>query len=681
MRLPASLPTDMPARIPLTIDTLWSLDRVGSLALSPDASAAVCALTSGSMRENKSTTSLWLLPTAARAPRRLTRCGEKDGQPAWSPKGDRIAFLARRKQEGRKDAERQLYLISAAGGEAERASDFGPGIEEFKWMPDGRRVAFVSWVWPELRGAKAQSKRHKEFSERKESAYVTAEAQYRHFDRNLPMGRVAHLLMLDLASGRITDLFEGTGGELPRAEPGATHFDISPDGKRIAFVHDPSPRKVAGNPLAIAELDVATRRIVALTGDSAWSYDAPCYGPDGKLACIAANVGRRHTMPGRIALWQGGTRWKILGERWDGDVEAPLRWTADGRAILFTAEERGRRPLRRLDLASESFSVAVQGGCVQGFDLAGPAGDETMVVAIDCAAHPVQVHAIRAGRPPRRLERFNDAVLSRVLLGETREVTVEGALGDAVQVFLAFPPLFDPRRKHPVLQVIHGGPYAAAGDTFGYRWNAHLLASRGHVVASVNYHGSSGFGFAFRDSIMGRQGKLETEDIEAATDWILAQPWADARRVFASGGSYGGFLVAWMNGHVPAGRYRAYVCHAGVFDRVATFSADSYPERPKDLHALWWDDPARVLAQSPHRAAHRMATPTLVIHGNNDYRVPDHNGLAYYNTLQARGVPARLVWFPDENHWVLKPRNSKLWYTEFFDWLAAHEPPLRGGKR
>ncbi|MGE0358130.1 MAG: prolyl oligopeptidase family serine peptidase [Burkholderiales bacterium] len=660
----------MPARRPLDIDTLWSLDRVGSLSLAPDASAAVCAVATPSMKENKTATSLWLLPTTGNAPRRLTRCGERDGQPAWSPKGDRIAFLAKREQEGKKDAERQLYVIAAAGGEAERASDFAPGIEDFKWMPDGRRVVFVSWVWPELRGASAQSKRHKEFTERKESAYVTAEAQYRHFDKNLPMGRVPHLLMLDLASGRVTDLFEGTGYELPRAEPGAAHFDISPDGKRIAFVHDPAARKVAGQPLAIAELDIATRRFTALTGDAAWSHDAPRYGPGGELASIAANVGRRHTMPGRIALWQGGKRWKVLGERWDGDVEAPLRWTKDARAILFTAEARGRRHLWRLDLATGDFTVAVHGGWVQGFDFAGPAGEETLVVAIDCAAHPAQVHAFRKDRPPRRLERFNDAVLARVALGETREASVKGALGDAVQVFLTFPPRFDPKRKHPVLQVIHGGPYAASGDTFGYRWNPHLLASRGHVVASVNYHGSSGFGFAFRDSIMGRQGKLETEDIEAATDWILEQPWADRRRVFASGGSYGGFLVAWMNGHVPAGRYRAYVCHAGVFDRVATFSADSWPERPKDLHARYWENPARVRAQSPVTFAHRMTTPTLVTHGTNDYRVPDHNGLAYYNTLQALGVPSRLVWFPDENHWVLKPRNSKLWYSEFFDWLA-----------
>jgi dipeptidyl aminopeptidase/acylaminoacyl peptidase len=221
--------------------------------------------------------------------------------------------------------------------------------------------------------------------------------------------------------------------------------------------------------------------------------------------------------------------------------------------------------------------------------------------------------------------------------------------------------------------MIHGGPYSAAGDTWGYRWNAHVFAAAGYVVASVNYHGSSGFGFAFRDSIMGRMGRLETRDIEAATDWLIRKPWVDGRRLFAAGGSYGGFLVAWMNGHVPKGRYRAYVCHAGVFDRVASFSADSYMDRPRDLGAFFWQDAAKVASQSPHTFAHRMQTPTLVIHGTNDYRVPDTNGLAYYNTLVAKGVDARLVWFPDENHWVLKPRNSRLWYREFLDWLAAHD--------
>jgi len=658
---------------PIDVETLWKLQRVAAVAVSPDGRAAVCSVTSHSMQENKGRTSLWLLPTDTTAPRKLTSAGEKDGNPAWSPKGDRIAFLAKREQGGRKDKEAQLYVIAAAGGEAERKSDFAPGVDDFKWMPDGRRIVFVSWVWPDVKGARAQAKRHKEFGERKESAYVTSDAHYRHWDRNLPMGRVPHLLMLDLASGRVTDLFEGTRHELPRTDTCAAHFDVSPDGRRIAFVTDAAPRRRADNPFALLELDLRTRRFTPLTGDPRWSYDAPRYSPDGStLACLAANVGRRHTMPNRLALRRTDGGWRVIERAIDLDVDAPLHWSADGSSILFAAQQEGCRHLWRHDVRTGRLDLVLHGAWVQGFDLAGAGSDEIIVVAVDSANHPVQVHALRAGST-RRLERFNDAIMARVALGQTREVTVKGALGEQVQVFLTFPPRFKPRRKHPVLQVIHGGPYTASGDTFSYRWNAHVLASRGHVVVQVNYHGSSGFGHRFADSIMGRMGTLELRDIEAATDWVLKQPWADKRRVFASGASYGGFLVAWMNGHVRPGRYRAYVCHAGVFDRISTFSADSYCQRPRDLGAYFWKDPEKVRAQSPHTYAHRMGTPTLITHGTNDYRVPDANGLAYYNTLLVRGVPTRLVWFPDENHWVLKARNSRLWYGEFFAWLKAHD--------
>ena len=660
-------------RTALTVDKLWQIERVGAPALAPDGRHAVCAVTRYSMADNQGRTGLWLLPTDRCAPRRLTWCGEKDGQPAWSPQGDRIAFVARREQQGTKDATPQLYVIAPDGGEARRVSDFAPGVESFKWLPGGRGIVFAAWVWPQLHGSAAQARAHKAFGERKESGYATSEAFYRHWDHNVPQGRVLHLLLLDVASGHVSDLFEGTPYELPRDAAGHEVFDIRPDGRRIAFVHDPAPQPLVGNRLALAELDLRRRRIAPLVDDPAWDFGAPRYSPDGqRLAATAAHVGRKHTALDQLALIElDGERygqWQALGADWDRSVDGPLRWAADGASICFAVEARGRRHLWQYTLADGSVGVAHAGGWVHGFDVAG----DVVAVAADSAHHPVQVLARRGAGPALRLERFNDRLLAGVALGEVREVGVRGALGDEIQVWLTFPSGFAARKKHPVVHVIHGGPHAAAGDSFGYRWNPHVFAAPGQVVAQVNYHGSSGFGFAFKDSLIGRQGELELQDIEAATDWLLAQPWADARRLFATGGSYGGFLVAWMNGHLPAGRYRAYVCHAGVFDRVASFSADSYAVRPKDLAAKYWEDLPRVLAQSPATFAGAMATPTLVIHGAQDYRVPDCNGLACYNTLKARGIEARLLWFPDENHWVLKPANSKLWYAEFQAWLDRH---------
>ena len=655
---------------PLCIDQLWQIDRIGGLSLAPDGERAVCSVTAFSMEKDQASSSLWLLPTRRAAPRRLTSCGEKDGQPAWSPTGESIAFIAKREQQGRKDETPQLYVISPNGGEAERKSDFAPGIESFKWLPDGRRIVFSAWVWPELKGSAAQARRHKQFSERKESGYATSQAYYRYFDHNLPQERVLHLLLLDLRSGRIRDLFEGSRFELPRDASGNDVFDVRPDGRRIAFAHDPAAVAVLGNRLALTELDLRSRRFESLADAAEWDFGAPRYSPDGqRLAATAANVGRRHRAPSELALVEPGRGWRLLAADRDHEVNPGLRWSGDGGTILFSAEARGRCHLWQYGVADGAIGIAREGGWVHGFDVAG----DVVATLADSAIHPIRVHAQRSGAAPLRLERFNDALLARVSFGEVREVKVTGALGDEIQMWLFFPPGFDSKKKkQPVLQVIHGGPHAAVGDTFSIRWNPHLFASRGHVVAQVNYHGSSGFGFAFKDSLIGRQGELELQDVEAGTDWLLRQRWADPKRVYAAGGSYGGFLVAWMNGHVAKGRYQAYVCHAGVFDRIATFAADSYPVRPKDLAAEYWNDMPRVLAQSPATFARHMNTPTLVIHGAQDFRVPDCNGLAYYNTLKARGIEARLLWFPNENHWVLKARNSKLWYAEVLDWLDAH---------
>ena len=662
------------------VEELWKLERIGAVSLAPDGRRAACAITTHSMSDNKSAAHLWLLSTTGEAPRRLTASGEKDGQPEWSPAGDRIAFVAKREQEGKKDESPQLYVIAADGGEARRVSDFGPGVEAFKWFPDGRRIAFVAWVWPDLRGTRAQDKRMKAWRERKESGYATSEAQYRFWDHQLPMGRVAHLHVLDVDSGRIVDLFEGRALELTRADPTSNSFDVAPDGRRIAFAHDPAPEKRLDNCKALASIDVKTRRVATLAQDPEWDFDAPRWSPDGRrLAFLAARSGARHTAPTIAALLEPGRAWQPLTAAWDRSIDAPLRWAADGTALYFPAEDRARKHLWRRALGSDAEpQIAVRGGWVQSYDVAG----DVVVTAADALDHPVRVHAHGGDGTARRLESFNDDRLARIRFGEIEDMTYAGANGKPVQMWLVKPPGFDPKKKHPVLHVIHGGPHAAQGDTFHYRWNLQVFAARGYVVAGVNYHGSSGFGDAFLDSITHRWGELELADVEAATDWILRQRWADRRRVYASGGSYGGFMVAWMNGHVARDRYRAYVCHAGCFDWTAMFSDDAYTWHAKELGAWYWEDPEIIRRQSPSTHAAAMRTPTLVVHGALDYRVPDQQGLAYYNTLKARGVDARLLWFPDENHWILKPRNARLWHEEFFAWLERHDPDAtRAGGR
>ena len=668
---------------PITVDDLWKLERLGSPSLAPDGAQAVAAVTRFSMEENKASSSLWLLSTLGGAPRALTQCGDKDGQPRWSPRGDRIAFVARREQQGTKDEAPQLYLIAPDGGEAERAAQVATGVEAFRWFPDGRRVAFVSWVWPGLKGAKAQAREAKAWKDRKETGYATSEAQYRFWDHNLPMGRVPHLHVMELgkagAEAKVRDLFEGTPYELTRTEPDTNSFDISPDGRRVVFAFDPAPEKRIGNCFALAEMELKSGRVSVIVQDAGWDLGAPRYSPDGdRIAFIASHQGVKHTMPGQLAVWQRDSgAWEVVSGEWDHEVHAPLHWEDDGQAVLLKAEQEGRAHLWRFDLPDRRAEVVVHGGTVQAFDKA--AG--TLVTLADAAEHPARLHAHLPGEAPRRLEHFNDRVLAGTATARAEEVWLKGALGDRVQMWVYYPPNFDPKKKWPVLHLIHGGPHTAFGDAFHYRWNTQVFAAQGYVVACVNYHGSSSFGYAFLDSITHRWGELELKDVEAGTDWLLQKPWVDKRRIFATGGSYGGFMVAWMNGHVPAGRYAAYVCHAGCFDWTAMFADDAYTWHAKELGAFYWDDIAQVHKQSPHAFAANMTTPTLVIHGALDYRVPDAQGLAYYNTLKARNVDARLLWFPDENHWILKPRNSKQWYGEFFGWLERHDTAKKPAAR
>ena len=654
------------------VDALWQIERIGTPSLSPDGAQAVASLSAYSMDKNKAASSLWLLSTLGGEPRRLTSAGEKDGQPQWSPRGDRIAFIGRREQEGQKDEEAQLYVIPPDGGEARRVGPAGgiaTGVEAFKWLPDGRRIAFVSWVWPKLKGAGAQAKALKAFKERKETGYVTSEAMYRFWDHHIPMERVPHLHIVDVDSGKVRDLFEDSIYELSRAEPDANCFDIAPDGKHIVFAFDPAAEKRLDNRYALAEIELKSGEARILLQDRDWDFSAPRYSHGGAhLAFLASHQGLKHTMPAQLAVLDTKGQWAVLSDGWDHEVTAPLVWAEDDLAVLFGAEDRGRRHLWRFALADCSATIVFEGGNATSFAQA--AG--VTVVNHDSVQHPPRLSRV-GETEPQRIERFNDELLAGYKFSRHEEVFIEGAQGDPVQMWLVYPPDFNPKKKYPVMHLIHGGPHTAFGDSWHWRWNHQVFAAEGYVLACVNYHGSSSFGHAFLDSITHRWGELELQDVEAGTDWLLKKPWADKSRVFATGGSYGGYMVAWMNGHCAPGRYQAYVCHAGCYDWQAMFADDAYTWHAKELGAWYWDEPAKIGSQSPHTFAQHMQTPTLVIHGAMDYRVPDAQGLAYYNTLKAKGVDARLLWFPDENHWILKPRNSKLWYGEFFGWLKKYD--------
>ena len=661
----------------LTVEDLWKIDRVAQPTLSPDGAQACVSVTSYDMEENKGRASLWLLSCFGGDPRKLTSAGEKDGEPQWSPDGRWIAFVAKRpRTEGKApdddkddkgDEESQVYVIAPDGGEARRLTDVPTGAFGIKWFPDSRRIAFLSHVWPDTKLGK-QGKRYKALKEDKVKAHVAEHSAYRFWDHWLTDGRVVHILTVDLEGGKVRDLFEGTRYELVGADTSSDYYDIAPDGREIAFAFDPAADKRFDHETEVVALDLRARKFRTLTKGSPLSHDYPRYSPDGKwLALLTQDLKKSYVAPHRLALLdrrRGDV--KVVSGGWDRSFSHPLAWSADSGSICFMAEDDARQHLFRWTLGKRKPEAVVRGGIVSHF---ATAGEEIVVVRNDISTPAAVFHRGASGRE-RRLDTFNDELMARARLGEVREFRIKGHGGDEVQAWAIYPPDFDPKKKWPMLHNIHGGPHAIWGDNFHYRWNNHAFAAMGYVVVCVNYHGSSSFGQGFLESIDHEFGKRELADVEAATDFMLKQGYIDSTRLAAAGGSYGGYMVAWMNGHTD--RYKAYVCHAGCFDWVAMFSDDAWYWHPKELGAWYWENMARVESQNPRARVARMKTPTLVIHGALDYRVPGDQGLQYYNTLKAKGVPARLVYFPDENHWILKPQNSRLWYREVEGWLDRY---------
>ncbi len=655
-------------KLPLSIDALLSLKRIGAPCIAPDGRVACAAVTAAAMDKNEMQTELWLFPTDGGRARRLTT-GDKDSDPVWSPDGKWVAFSAKRKD----DDEAQIYLIAPDGGEARRLTSISTGASALRWFPDSKRIAFVSRVWPDLRTDQAQAKRLKERKESKVKAHVTERAEYRFWDHWLTDGREPHVFAADVATGRARDLLAGTGLSLQPWSPSNEHYDISPDGRELAISVDLAPEPRMMNETDIVTINLATARHRTLTATSGFSDEYPRYSPSGRhLLWRSFNTKRAFNDQGRLTLQDrrtGDTR--RLAPRLDR-ATAHAAWAPDSAAIYLGIEDRGRVGLYRLRLGDAMPVPVAAGGTLNGFDVS--ADGKRIVFGRASLSSPVALFAIgHDGSGERPLDSPNKALLSRVALGATREIAIKGWRGEPVQIWITYPPNFDPKKKWPLLHSIHGGPHAAHTDGWHYRWNTQVFAAQGYVVVGVNYHGSSGFGQKWLESITAMYGTKEYADTEAATDFMLRQGYIDRQRLVASGGSYGGYMVAYMNGHTD--RYRTFVCHAGCYDWVSMMATDGYMFFAKELGGFHWDKPAQVMAQSPHHYAKRFKTPTLVMHGELDFRVPATQAFQYYNTLHAKGVATRLVYFPDENHWILKPQNSRLWLREFFDWVKRYAAP------
>lgn len=655
-------------RAPLSAETMWKLQRVGEPSLSPDGKQAVVAVTRYDLEGDRSLTSLYLIPTdGGRGTRQLTSGEGNDISPVWSPDGQWIAFVSRRPG----DTASQIYVIPPDGGEARRLTSTPTGASSPKWFPDSGRIAFISAVWPDARSWDDQARLTREAAEPKMTARAWDKAPFAAWDRYLD-AREPHLFAVALQGGEPANITRGSGRAVEFRSPGADDFDISPDGLEIAFVSDADTSGVRPNH-DLFTVPVAGGTAMNRTAGNPAGDNSPRYSPDGTWLAWTANA-----IPGapdreRVMVLDrqaSAATARDLTGGWDHSA-AEIDWLADSRGLVVVAEDRPTRRAFIMGLDGATPRRLTGEGDFGGVALAGG----SMVALRSSFTQPPTLVRVDPGNGRARvLSRFNDALLSTVKMGEVDSVTYKGANGADIQMWVVKPPDFSASKRYPLFLLLHGGPHVGITDQWAWRWNAQVFAGWGYVTAWHNFHGSSGFGDAFADAINPDWASLPYEDTIKAVDWFKAQRWIDDGRLVAGGGSYGGYLATLLLGREHP--FKALVAHASVYNSYTQVAADYGANRSR--HYEFWTDPAAFQARSPHMAAANFRTPTLVIHGQQDLRVPVTHSFELFNALQNRGVPSRMVYYPNENHWVLRPQNSLNWYGEVRTWIERHAPP--GGR-
>jgi dipeptidyl aminopeptidase/acylaminoacyl peptidase len=648
----------------LTADDMLAMQRISDPQVSPDGKWIAFAVRDTDYDANRGRYDVWLAAIDGSLVQRLTSHADNDQDPRWSPDGRWIYFMSSR------GGSSQVWRIQPTGGEAEQVTKLDTDINGFKLMPDGKRLVLAIDVWPSAKTLADSIKLDDTKSKSKVKAHATDQLMFRHWD-TWEDGKYSHLFVWS-SDKDIRDLTPGLATDTPiHPFGGMEQVTVSPDGKLLAYVARVGGREIAwttNTDIFLVSTDGKSRPLDITADNKAYDFD-PAFSRDGKTIALL-----QMKRPGfeadrqRISVYDVATKkLRVVTEQWDRSA-GEIAWSSDGKTIYTSADNIGNVALFAVDVASGSAKPLVEKGTNNSVRVAG----NRLVFAKDTLKSPVELFTMKPdGSDVKQLTRLNAERLAKIQFGDYEQFSFKGAKGDTVYGYAIKPSGFK-GGKAPVAFLIHGGPQGSFGDHFHYRWNPEFYAGAGYGVVFIDFHGSTGYGQAFTDAIQGDWGGAPYEDLMTGLDAALAKyTWLDGSRVAALGASYGGYMINWINGKTD--RFKALVCHDGIFDtRYAYFDTEEvwFPEW--EHKGSPWDKPEEFSKWSPVENVKNWKTPTLVIHGGMDFRIPDSHGIATFTALQRRNVPSRFLQFPDENHWVLKPQNSKLWHTEVLAWIDRY---------
>jgi dipeptidyl aminopeptidase/acylaminoacyl peptidase len=665
--LALSVNAQAPAKHPLAFEDLIKLHRISSPEVSPDGKWVAYGVSTPDMEANRGVSNIWIVSTSGSDAIQLTQSG-KDSAPTWSPDGKTLAFLSGR------DGTSQVYVISMEGGEAKKLTTLSTGADLFKWSPDGKNIAFTSGVYVDCKDDACNKKRDEEKEKSKVKAHVADHLLYRHWD-HWSEGKRSHLFIQPVEGATAArDLTEGADYDVPPEERGGSaDINFSPDSKEICYTAVTDKIEAISTNADLFLVPVAGGEAKRITTNQGFDGN-PVYSPDGKYIAYHAQM-----TPGYEA-----DRWQVmLYNRQAGQSESisatfdrsanSLAWSPDSTTIYFLAENETLQPI----YAMEPRAGATPKKLLDGFNAAYSfSGDGKILVAERTSlTKPAELFVAAAdGSGLKQLTYENDVILASVEMNAPETFWFEGAEGTRVQAMIIRPPQPVPTKKLPMLVLLHGGPQTMWTNAWGYRWNAQVFSGAGYATLMINRRGSTGYGQKFTDQITADWGGRAYVDVMKGIDAAIAKySYIDKTRMAAAGGSYGGYMADWLATHTD--RFKAIVSHAGVYDKVSMYATEELWFEEHDSQGTPWTAPENYKKWSPSTYAADLGkykTPTLVVAGERDYRVPYTQSLEFFSALQRQGVPSKLVVFPDEGHWVLKPQNSQYWYKTFLDWLAEY---------
>ena len=653
-------------RRPMTVEDMVDLRMPSAPAISPDGGVLAYVLSKRDLETNKNSSQIRLLDLKSGSEIPFFGAGgEHEDAPAWSPDSSLLAFTSDKSGKG------QVWVAAAAGqGEARQVTDLATGAGMPRWLPDGAGLIFTSRVYASCAGdAACNTKQLNMDKDNPVKARVFTKLMYRHWD-HWRDGRIAHLHLTSLDGKSVRDLMSGDAWGI------TGDWALSSDGAVAVYTtKDPADEALHTNN-DIHRLDVENKAspLVSLTADNpAWDAH-PALSPDGKQVLYLA-----HRKPG----FESDRTWLTIRSALD-PTEAPrtlakdadfwireLGWFPDGKKVWFTAMDEGRIILLTLEPGSEdALPQRVAGDAAISRVTLTPDGKHFIFVRQTLSQPPELWWMTANGDDLERLTFHNKPIEDRVDFADVEDVWWEGAGGKRIHGFLLFPPGTSKDRKNPFLLLIHGGPQGMWTDAFHPRWNAQLFAAPGYVTLLPNPRGSSGYGQEFTNQISRDWGGRCYEDLMKGVDHLIAKGWIDPDRMAAGGGSFGGYMANWILGKNE--RFKCLFSHAGVYDLVSMYGSTEELWFPDwEYGGPPWDAPEDYQRFSPSRLVKNFKTPMLVIHGADDFRVPLNQAMQLFTALQRMRVPSRFLYFPDETHFVVKPKNTELWYDEIHGWLGT----------